>query len=176
MISLVRVMETILDLFILFLIGFGFSLLTNIPHVQRFLLRSRMTRAAGLLLLAMFSFLTGLVFTSRFQAEFSFDFGTILASDSFMEWMGYGTPDPYMAWAIPNKPSIINELWIESLYPTLSEETCFSSDPMVCRFAEGTRFLREMLPFFYALALIPAFITFGLGRRFIRKKIQLVAS
>jgi len=176
LISLVSVMETILFFFMLFLIGFGFSLLTNIPNVQRFLLRSRKTRAAGLLLLAMFSLLTGLVFTSRSQAEFSFDFGTILASDSFMEWMGYSTPDPYMAWAIPNKPSIINELWIESLYPTLSEETCFSSDPMVCRFAEGTRFLREMLPFFYALALIPAFITFGLGRRNIRKKIQLVAS
>jgi hypothetical protein len=176
LISLIRVLETIFHFFILFLIGFGFSLLTKIPHVQRFLLRSRKTRAAGLLLLAMFPFLTGLVFTSRSHAEFSFDFGTVLARESLMEWMGYGTPDPFMAWAIPNKPSIINELWIESLYPTLSEGTCFSSDPMVCRFAEGTRFLREMLPVFYAMALIPAFISLGLGRRNLRRKIQLVAS
>jgi hypothetical protein len=169
-------MVTILFIFILFLIGFGFSLLTHIPHVQRFLLRSRKTRAVGLLLLAMFSFLTGLVFTSRSQAEFSFDYGTVLARDSFMEWMGYGTPDPFIAWAIPNKPSIIKELWIESLYPTLSEETCFSSDPMVCRFAEGTRFIRELLPIFYAMALIPALITIWLGRRYIRRKILLVTS
>ncbi len=169
-------MVIILFFFILFLIGFGFSLLTHITHIQQFLLRSRALRVAGLLLLAMFSLLTGLVFTSRSQAEFSFWYVTILARDSFMEWMGYSTPDPFTAWVIPNKPSIINELWIESLYPILSEVTCFSSDPMVCRFAEGTRFLREMLPFYYALALIPAFITFGLGRRYIRKKIQLVAS
>jgi len=169
-------MKTILFFLMLFLIGFGFSLLTKIPHVQRFLLRSRALRVAGLLLLAMFSFLTGLVFTSRSQAEFSFWYVTILARDSFMEWMGYSTPDPFTAWVIPNKPSIINELWIESLYPILSEVTCFSSDPMVCKFAEGTRFLREMLPYYYAMALIPAFITFGLGRRYIRKKIQLAAS
>jgi hypothetical protein len=169
-------METILSFLILFLIGFGFSLLTNIPHVQRFLLRSRKTRAAGLLLLAMFSFLTGLVLTSRYQAQFSFDYGTILARDAFMERMGYGSPEPFLEWVIPNKPSIINELWIESLFPALSEETCFSSDPMVCRFVEGTRFLRGLLPVFYAMALIPAFITLGLGRRHIRRKIQLVAS
>ena len=65
-------MELILFFFILFLIGFGFSLLTYIPHVQRFLLRSRASRVAGLLLLAMLSFLTGLLFTSRSVAELMF--------------------------------------------------------------------------------------------------------
>jgi hypothetical protein len=170
LISLVSVLETILHFFILSLIGFGFSLVARIPHVQRFLLRSRKTRAAGLLLLAMFSFLTGLVFTSRSLAEFRFIYGTEIIDYPFCEWMGYGTPDPFLAWAIPNKPSIINELWIESLIPTLSEETCFSFDPKVCRFAEGTR-MSELVPVFYAIALIPAFVTLVLGRRYIRRKI-----
>ncbi len=159
-----------------FLIGFVFALLTKIPLFQRFLLRSRALRVAGLLSLAMFSFLTGFVFTSRSYAEFSFWYATSLAAYPFNEWMGYGTPDPFLEWAIPNKPSIINELWIENLIPTLSEETCFSSDPKVCRLVEGTHFLRESLPFFYGMALIPAFITFGLGWRYTRRKIQLVAN
>ena len=157
---------------ILFLIGLGFSLLTYIPLVQRFLKRSRASRVAGLLLLAMFSFLTGLVFTSRSMAEIRFIYGTEIINYPFCEWMGYTCPDGFL---VLDKPSIINELWIESLIPNLTEYTCFSSDPQVCRFAEGTHSL-EWVPIAYAMALIPAFITFGLGRRYLRRKIQLVAS
>ncbi len=166
---------TILFFFlILFLIGFGFALLTNIPLLQRFLLRSRASRVAGLLLLAMFSFLISFVFTSRSNAELMFFYGTEVIDYPFCEWMGYTCPDGLLVWANPNKPSIIHELWIETLYPTLSKETCFSSDPTVCRFAEGTPVL-EFVPYVYAMALIPAFITFGLGWRYIRRKKQLVA-
>ncbi len=159
---------------ILFLIGFGFSLLTHIPLVQRFLLRSRALRVAGLLLLAMPSFLIGFVFTSRSNAELMFFYGTDVLHGTFHHLMGHGTPDSFLAWANPNKPSIIHELWMETLYPTLSEGTCFSSDPAVCRFAEGTPVL-EFVPYVYAMALIPALITFGLGWRYIRRKKQLVA-
>jgi hypothetical protein len=123
----------------------------------------------------MLSFLTGLVFTSRLMAEIRFFYGTDIIAYPFCEWMGYTCPDGFLVWTIPNKPSIINELWIESFFPNLPEETCFSSDPKVCRFAEGTH-LSECVPVAYPMALVPAFITFGLGWRYTRRKIQLVAN
>ena len=103
-----------------------------------------------------------------------FFYGTEVLHGTFNEWMGYGTPDPFLAWANLNKSSIIHELWMETLYPTLSEETCFSSDPAMCRFAEGAP-VSEFVPYVYAMALIPAFITFGIGWRYVRRKNQLVA-
>ncbi len=175
----VRVVVIILFFFILFLIGFGFSLLTHITHIQQFLLRSLKSRVAGLLLLAMFSFLTVLLFTSRLLAGSWFSY-----LDSAFNNPMYA---PYLSinwdWAFQNKPSIINELWIQSLIPTLSEETCFSSDPLVCNFAgvgdsgwwEG-HIPWNLVAAAYTLALIPAFITFVLGWLFIRKRRILVAS
>ena len=175
-------MEIILDLFILFLIGFGFSLLTYIPHVQRFLLRSRASRVAGLLLLAMFSFLTGLVFTSRSTAEDMFLLRVAFFNnpDSTSFFSTYTDITLDWDWVFQNRSLIINEFWIEVLIPTLSEGTCFSLNPMVCDFARLFGLPRAVplgvIAIVYAMALIPACITFGLGRRYLKRRIQLVAN
>jgi len=162
-----RLIQIILFFFIFSLIGFGFSLLTTIPLIQRFLLRSRESRVAGLLFLAMLSFLTGLLFTSRSLAELWF-----LISEDYLNY-------PYLTtflsidwdWVFQNRSRIINEFWIESLIPTLSEGTCFSSDPKVCNFAGwmGGHSL-GFVPILNVLALIPAFITLGRGWRYLRDK------
>jgi hypothetical protein len=175
-------MMIILFFLILFLIGISFALLTYIPPFQRFLLRSRASRVAGLLVLAMLSFLTGLIITSYSAADASFyvrdamfnnpDFTSFYASYKgiTIDW----------DWVFQNRSLIIIEFWIQSLIPTLSEGTCFSSNPMVCDYMRLGDWPRAvplgLVAIVYAMALIPAFITFWFGRRHIRRRKQLATS
>ncbi len=156
-----------LFLLFLFLIVFGFTLLAYIPQTRQFLLRNPKPRRVGLFLLAIFSFLTGLLFSSRFIAEAQFALVETVYNTSTQYWPFYVPSDWNLI--IQNKSSILNELWIKILFPFLSGGRCPYS-PELC---SSLNFFLELdwtlYAFIYISALIPTFITLVLGWLFTRK-------
>ena len=152
---------TLLLLLFFFLIGFFFAYLTRIPQIRQFLLRNPKSRIGGLFFLAIFPFLASHVFFSRIGAVVEYEF---LVSTFYNPYDPSYSP---WIWLIQNESSILNELWIRNLLPFLPGGTC-PFDPDVCKYGwleGGSRDFGFSIP-----ALIPAFITIGLGWLFTRKK------
>jgi len=148
----------LLFLLFLFLIGFFFAYVAKIPQIRQFLLRNPKSRIGGLFFLAIFPFLASHIFFSRVGAVVEYE---------FLVSIFYNPYDPsYTPWnsLIQNESSILNELWIRNLFPFLSEGTC-PFDPDLCKYMG-----RPQDYSYFILALIPSFITFGLGWLFTRKK------
>jgi hypothetical protein len=88
----------------------------------------------------------------------------------FLVSIFYNPYDPSYSpwnWLIQNESSILNELWIRNLSPFLSGGTC-PFDPDLCKYMGLEGGLQDYSLFIPAL--IPAFITLGLGWLFTRKK------
>jgi hypothetical protein len=108
---------------VLALIGALASLVVLIPPIRKLGRRSRIARAAEVVVIGVVSFAISFGLFTRLGAEVAYIFSTI------------GTP-PWQEVYDPLRPAIVEELWMRELVPPPWRQPCYTSDTVVCQRAD----------------------------------------
>ncbi len=107
------------------LIGALVSLVVLIPPIRKLGRRSRIARAAEVVVIGVVSFAISFGLFTRLGAEVAYIFSMIVPLT------GQEIDDPL-------RPAIVEELWMRALVPPPWQQPCYTSDTLVCQKADWT--------------------------------------